>query len=352
MGLHVSCTYKLLKAGHTMLTLDGLNYGNIFCAPGAQGFFGEGYPYHKLFKPLGMDWGTDMPGTPMHCGFVSKTIVFPSRDGNMPLRSDRLTPQEWLIPRSIVIKPRTGHVLNAVGLSGPGAEWALAQGRWQARTEPFMISFMSAAADPDQRLEETPKFVRLLQTYFDSFQAPFSIQANRACPNSGHIPDDFYPETTEMLDILGELRVPIVVNFNPTVPAEVMADTAAHWACSALWLANTIPWGDERIDWEEIFGTAQSPIAARNLPVRGDGGLSGPACLPITVECVARARNADITKPIVAGNGIQRPEDVFRLRAAGADAVAIGTVGMMRPWRMRSIIRIANEWDTWDGPSC
>ncbi|MCC7543852.1 hypothetical protein IT415_04125 [bacterium] len=31
-----------------------------------------------------------------------------------------------------------------------------------------------------------------------------------------------------------------------------------------------------------------------------------------------------------------------------ADAVAIGTVAMVRPWRMRSIIEAANEWDDWD----
>lgn len=332
-----------------MLSLDGVNYGNIFCAPGAQGFFGEGYPYHKLFKFAGMHWGNPLaqPGDPNHVGFVSKTIVYPPRAGNMPMRSDRLTPRE-LLPKSVIVKFRSGHVLNAVGLTGPGAEWAIAQGRWQARTKPFMISFMSVAGSPEERLAETKLFADLIRTQLTAFRAPFAIQANRACPNSGHLPDDFYPETTEMLDILGEIGVPIVVNYNPTVPTEVMVETTAHDACSALWIANTIPWGDERIDWEKIFGTTKSPIEARKLPVGGGGGLSGPECLPLTIDRVKAARAAGITKPIVAGNGIQDSYDVQMVRAAGADAVAIGTVAMVRPWRMTRIIRTANTWDDWD----
>lgn len=316
-----------------MLTLRGTDFGNIFCAPGARGFFGEGYPYHRLARMLGMTW--------RRTGFVSKTIVYPPRAGNMPFRQDMLTPKERLVPRSIVVKPGSGHVLNAVGLSGPGAEWALRTGRWQKRTDPFMISFMSVAADPEERLAETKLFVELLGRHLREFKAPFAVQANRACPNTGHPPDEFYAETDEMLDLLGGLGIPVVVNYNPTVPGEVMRATADHEACDALWIGNTIPWGDTRINWEAIFGGLESPLARRDLPVPGGGGLSGPSCLPHTIERVIEARHLGVTKPIVAGNGIQRSSDVRTLRRAGADAVAIGVVAMVRPWRMRSIISAA-----------
>jgi dihydroorotate dehydrogenase len=46
----------------------------------------------------------------------------------------------------------------------------------------------------------------------------------------------------------------------------------------------------------------------------------------------------------VAGNGIQSVSDVAYVREAGANAVAIGTVGMVRPWRMRSIIKAGNSY--------
>jgi hypothetical protein len=277
------------------LILRGTNFGSIFCAPGARGFFGEGYPFHHLMKLLGMTWD----GT----GFVSKTIVYPHREGNMPLRRDRLTPKERLIPRSIVVKPISGHVLNAVGLSGPGLEWALASGRWQLLTEPFMISFMSVAGSPDERLAETKLFAERLADQMPHFKDKVAVQINRACPTSGHTLGEYYAENNEVLDILGMLGVPVVVNYNPTVPGEVMVATANHQYCDAIWIANTIPWGDQRIDWEAIFGTFDSPIAKRNLPVLGGGGLSGPACLPHTVDRVLDARRLGVTKPIVAGNG-------------------------------------------------
>lgn len=313
-----------------MLILRGTNYGSVFCAPGALGFFGEGYPYHRMAKLLGMTW--------QDTGFVSKTIVYPPRPGNMLFRTDKLTPKERLIPRSIVVKPLSGHVLNAVGLSGPGAEWAFNTGRWQARTDAFMISFMSVAPTADERLAETKQFVELFARHLPEFKGKVAVQANRACPNTGHPPEDFYEETSEMLNLLGGLGIPVVVNYNPTVPGEVMKATADHEACDGLWFANTIPWGDPRINWQSIFGSSESPLAKRNLPVSGGGGLSGPACLPFAIERVLEARRLGITKPIVAGNGIQKPSDVQLVRKAGADAIAIGTVGMVRPWRMRSIV--------------
>lgn len=319
-----------------MLTLRGTDYGKVFCAPGALGFFGEGYPYHKYMKPLGMTWR----GT----GFVSKTIVLNERAGNMPFRANKLTPKERLVPRSIVVKPFSGHVLNAVGLSGPGTKWALNHGSWQLRDDAFMISFMSVAATTIERLVETRAYVDQLKPCLPAFRGKPAIQFNRACPNTGHLPSEFYDETFEALDILAELGIPIVVNFNPTVPGEVMKLTADHEACDALWIANTIPWGDPRIDWPKLFGSNDSPLAARNLPVPGGGGLSGPACLPHTVERVLEARRLGVTKPIVAGNGIQSVSDVAYVRRAGANAVAIGTVGMVRPWRMRSIIKAGNSY--------
>ena len=333
-----------------MLTLNGVKYGNIFCAPGAQGFFGEGYPYHRYFRHLGLNWGDAAVGSPMHCGFVSKTITLNERAGNMPMRSDRLTPRE-LIPRSIVVKPFSGHVLNAVGLTGPGIDWALESGRWQSRTAPFMISFMPVAGSPDERLAETKQFVERLKAALARFSTPVALQFNRACPNTGHPPSEFYSETEAHLDILAELGIPIVINYNPTVPVKVMQTTTKHEACTGLWIANTIPWDDPRINWQHIFGTTKSPLEARGLPIGGAGGLSGPACFPHTVERVLEARAHGITKPIVAGNGIQHPSDVRVLFNAGADAVAIGTIAMVRPWRMTRIIRAANTWDDCDWTS-
>lgn len=325
-------TYPTTES-RNMLTLNGVNYGNIFCASGARGFFGEGYPFHRVMEHLGMTW----EGT----GFVSKTILVKERRGNMPMRADRLTPKERFIPRSVIVKPFSGHVLNAISLTGPGVKWALEQNEWQEMTDPFMISFMSIADTYEDRTDEAWEFVSRMGKYLDSFEAPFAIQFNCACPNTGHLPTDFYAGVYGMLDILTSLSAPIVVNLNSVVPGEVMLGIANHPACAALWIGNTIPWGDPRINWLELFGTEESPLSKRPLPYSTPGGLSGPACLPHTIERVLEARKLGVNIPIVAGNGIQHPSDVKVLRDAGADAVFIGTVGMMRPWRMKRIIRAA-----------
>jgi dihydroorotate dehydrogenase len=314
--------------------LRGIEFPTVYCAPGARGFFGEGYPYHRWASRLGMRW----EGT----GFVSKTITWYQRDGNMRLNAD-LSPVERLVPLCMVIKPLSGHVLNAVGLSGPGAEAAIDDGRWQARTEPFMISFMPVGSSPEARLEETRLFVGLMYHALPGFQARVAIQLNCACPNTGHPSNQFYTEVSTTLDLLGGIGVPIVVNFNPTVPGEVLSVTAAHYACDALWIGNTIPWGDPRIDWLRLFGTQESPLSRRRLAIPSGGGLSGPACLPHTVSKVLEARQLGIDLPIIAGNGIQRAGDIRLLHAAGASGVGLGVVAMLRPWRMKSIIDTATR---------
>jgi dihydroorotate dehydrogenase len=318
-----------------MLVLGGQPFGQVFCASGARGFFGEGYPYHRYWRWLGMDWS----GT----GFVSKTITTHPRSGNLPLHSDGVTPQERLIPRAMIVKPRTGHILNAIGLSNAGVDWALNSGTWQQRTDHFMISYMSTAPTTEERLAETGYFVHKLAGALPQFRGHVAVQANRACPNTGHLPEEFFCETTATLDILGDLGVPIVVNFNSVVPRSVLVATAAHPTCAALWIGNTIPWGDPHIKWRALFGQDISPLERRKLPVPGGGGLSGPACMPLTAERVRQARRAGITKPIVAGNGIQHPRDVRLLARAGADAIFIGSVAIVRPWRMSRIIQTAHQ---------
>lgn len=323
-----------------MLLRDN-DFPNVWCAPGARGFFGEGYRPHRYLKLAGLTW----KGT----AFVSKTVTLNSREGNMPLKWDGVTPQEFS-PRCIVPYFRSGHMLNAVGLSNHGAEWALSRQKWQARTDPFMISFMTIAETKEQRLRELRAFrVRLERELwrFKTFHSrQIALQLNFACPNTGHDLEERYAELSEMLDILKNLNIPIVVNFNPLVPIEVIMIAEEHPVCDAIWIANTIPWGSQGIDWElfaasGVPGNILSPLIARGF--KQPGGLSGPLCLPFTLEKVAEARQAGFTKPIIGGNGVQQWNDINLLYRAGADGVALGIVGTMRPWRMRSLIRRAHE---------
>lgn len=324
------------------MLLRGNEFPNVWCAPGARGFFGEGYPLHPFFKMLGMTW--------KNTAFVSKTVTLEGRDGNMPLKGNGTTPQE-LVPRCIVPYHRTGHMLNAVGLSNYGAEWAFNRNAWQARTDPFMISFMTICEEKEHRLLELKAFCRLLKRKLWTFKTyesgKIALQLNFACPNTGHGLEERYAELGEMLDIVSELPIPIVVNFNPLVPVGVIMVAQEHEACDAIWIGNTIPWNSPGINWEpfsargHLPGNIISPLIARGF--KQPGGLSGPVCFPFTLDKICEARKAGFDKPIIGGNGVQRKADIDQLWHADADGVALGIVNTERPWRARGLIRYAHS---------
>ena len=124
------------------MKLRGIDFGNALGASGVQGFFGEGYWFHKIpfIKPnfTGMT-------------FVAKTTTLLPRKGNMTL-TRHYTPKN-LFPRCVKVKFRRAVMLNSVGLSNPGLGALLATGQWQKRTNPFLLSIMSLADTTQQRLE-------------------------------------------------------------------------------------------------------------------------------------------------------------------------------------------------------
>ena len=73
--------------------INGIDFGSVWAMSGFFNFYGQGWPYHKILKILGVDL---KPIT-----FVSKTVTLLAREGNMPLKKN-LMPVE-LIPKSIYI---------------------------------------------------------------------------------------------------------------------------------------------------------------------------------------------------------------------------------------------------------
>jgi dihydroorotate dehydrogenase len=323
------------------MKLLGVDYGCVINAPGARGFYGEGFPYHKLWRYLGMDWDG--------VTFAAKTMTLHPRLGNMPLRNDGLTPQELLCPRCIVVKPLSGHVLNAVGLANPGAVFLLdppkpfRHTRWQERSEPFFLNFMAVAGTPEKRLTETQEFVDLLWRYLP-FPVPFALQLNFGCPNVKHRRAGV-EEIWNQLDVTSvltkEYKIPLVPNFSVATPHKILLETAKHPACTALWVANTVPWGHPNIDWKWLFDTNISPLIQFD-----GGGLSGPHCFSLALMKLISLRDAGVQIPIVVGNGIQTEEQVSAAFNAGADAITLGIISLVRPWRMRRIIKAAYNAQT------
>ncbi len=320
------------------MRLRDIDFGPVIGASGLQGFFGEGYPHHKLFKIL-FPFGFRFNGIT----FTAKTTTLEFRRGNMSLGDDGLTTRK-LFPDCIRVNLGQAAVLNAVGLSGPGALFLLAkQGSdnpWIQRTEPFFLSFAPTATTPELRLKETKDFLKYLQVFAAQFKAPFGLQINFSCPNTEHGSTEgeaFVAEVHAVLDALRPLNVPLVPKLNALTPPNIARQISDHPACDALCVSNTIPWGSlpEKIDWVGLFGVKESPLAKY-----GGGGLSGSPIFEIVRDWMCQARNeAGIRKPIIAGGGIMNESEAGELVRSGASAISLGSIAIVRPWRLARVIR-------------
>ena len=317
--------------------LRGINFHPIFNASGSLNFFGEGWRnYHPLCKAIFRE-GFDFSGST----FISKTTTLEPREGNMPLRDD-LQSKEWF-PGCVKVYPFKRLVLNSVGLSGPGAENLLQRGKWQKRTEAFMISFMSIAKTREERIEEAKKFVQLISREMKNFQAPFGIQINISCPNTGHPTQDLLLDAFAILEVFNILSVPLDLKIGVADALEAGLDFVKEiedsGLCDCLTCSNTIPWGKlpDLINWQGIFGTKVSPLAHL-----GGGGLSGWILKPIVINWLKQVRAGGIKMPIKAGGGILNEKDAFDYVRAGASALEIGSVNLLAPWNVQKIIRLTN----------
>jgi len=308
-------------------------FGPVWGASGVENFFGEGYPTHKYLK---LCPGFTFDGVT----FVAKTTTLWPRRGNMPL--DFTTPKEFL-PKSIWVNPREGIALNAVGLSGPGLGALLADGRWQARTRPFGLSFMSVAGSVEERFLEFKIFVNTLAKYLKDFQALVILQINFSCPNVGVAHNDLIEEIRMFLDHLKTLNLNVfampklVVTMDPKEAVHI----AEHPMCWGICVSNTIPFMQlaSVIEWEKYFPDGVSPLRKRGL--EQDGGLSGVPLRPIVCNWIREARQAGVKCHINGGGGILNPSDVTAFKEAGADSVFLGSIAFLRPWRMKKVIEQA-----------
>jgi len=314
-----------------IMKLRGIDFGNVLGASGVQGFFGEGYWFHRLWRPFGLDL-SDLT-------FVAKTATMWPRSGNMALKKN-FEPRN-LFPSCVKVKPWRGLVLNAVGLSNPGLLALLARESWQKRTKPFWLSLMPMGNTANERLEELRTMVNLIGLEKENFSAPFGLQINLSCPNTNHDPGQLIEESDAMLNVAGTLGVPLMLKFSiASAPIEAVAALNDHAMCDAICVSNTLPFGWQGIDWQNVWGGTTSPLAEF-----GGGGLSGGVLRPLVCKWMVSLRKAGFTKPINGGGGILCADDVDAFNRAGASSIFIGSVAMVRPWRVKSIIKQANKLD-------
>jgi dihydroorotate dehydrogenase (NAD+) catalytic subunit len=215
--------------------------------------------------------------------FVTKTITPEPRGGNAPVR---------------IAETDAGR-LNSIGLANPGRERFLAETlpRLRELGVPLWVSVGGFSADDYAetcaRLEDV------------------TIELNLSCPNV----DDAAETAGEIVAACrAATSLPLYAKLSPAtwdVTEQARAVEAAR--ADGLSLVNT------------IRGLALDERTLRPVLAAGAGGYSGPALKPIALAAVwACARAVEL--PIVGMGGVRSGLDALELIAAGASAVALGTI--------------------------
>lgn len=219
--------------------------------------------------------------------FVTKTVTPLAREGNPPPR----------------ITETDAGMLNSIGLQNPGLD-TFAKEHLPRLAELGMPLWVSVGgfsardyASVCERLDVEP--------------AVSVIELNLSCPNV-----DEAPETGAELVAAARIATtkPIYAKLSPATWD--IADTAravADAGADGLSLVNT------------IRGLALDSETGRPRLALGPGGYSGPGLRPIALACIHACAEA-VELPIVGMGGVSSADHVRDAVAAGASAVALGTV--------------------------
>lgn len=294
----------------------------IYNASGARGLYGEGYPFHKYLKPFGLDYTGS--------GFITKTVTLNPIKGNL---------KSFWFPKCIKIYPKKQCVLNAVGLTNPGITGFFNYSNKYFLPDNSILSVGAQSLNLSDQLIE----LRLLFGYFNFLKyfdkkyklEKFSnIELNISCPN---ITKSFNINLKKMLDIC---PLPTYFKINVNFPKEQLLEIQHHDKLAGITVSNSLPWGDPKINWGALFGTFISP-----LHYLGGGGLSGRPLFPLMLEYISELRQLGFEKEIMAGGGILTESDISNVLAVGANKIQLGSVSLLRPWRIKNIIKFANSYE-------
>lgn len=227
--------------------------------------------------------------------------------------------------KGLTLKPRKGNrpprvaetpagMLNSVGLQNPGVHYFI------ENELPFLRKYNTVviANIAGNTVAEYCEMAEILsEADIDA------IELNVSCPNVKEGCIAFGSTPAGITEITQQVRKyakkPLIVKLTPNVTS--IADTAAAAEAAgadAVSLINTLL--GMAIDIE-----TRRPILANNT-----GGLSGPAVKPVAVRMVYEVSQT-VKIPVIGMGGISSGNDAIEFMLAGADAVMVGTAGMIYP---------------------
>ncbi|MHB8380240.1 MAG: dihydroorotate dehydrogenase [Acidimicrobiales bacterium] len=219
------------------------------------------------------------------------------------------------------------HMVNAVGLAGPGVA------AWRAKVVPALLARHATVVGSiwGRTVNEFADAARAMRG------APVvALEVNASCPNLESRREIFAHSasaTSEIVEASLVAGIPLWVKLSPNTPALVeIADAALRAGASALVLVNT------------VLGLVIDVETRRPTLGNGGGGVSGSGILPVALRAVYECRDAFATTPIVGVGGVSSGEDAVAMLMAGANAVEVGTATFARP---RAPWIVQQELSTW-----
>ncbi|MBN1337247.1 MAG: dihydroorotate dehydrogenase [Deltaproteobacteria bacterium] len=224
--------------------------------------------------------------------------------------------------KSCSLEPRTGHptpivapvvggLLNAVGLSNPGARamaGVIRAFRARSSTPVFASVF---GRDPQEFAQVTAILAEA---------EPHLVELNVSCPNvASEYGTPFGADARATARVVEAVkarsgRIPVSVKLTIAAPSlREVARACREAGADAITAINTVGPG------MAIEIRSRRPILSNR-----EGGLSGPAILPLAVRAIWEVAEA-VDLPIIGTGGVESAEDALQMILAGATAIGIGT---------------------------
>lgn len=243
-------------------------------------------------------------------GLVSKAVSLDARLGN----------------RSPRVGEFPGGMINAIGLANPGlAQVASAELPWMAehlKRARFFVNVVGFVED---------EYARVIAG-LDPIGGMAGYELNLSCPNTSAGGIEFGADPESVARIVAACRAvtrrPLLAKLSPALPdIPGMAAAAVEAGADGITVVNTMP-GLVYEDGHPRLGN-------------GNGGVSGPALLPVGLLAVSRVRRRLPDTPIIGLGGVRTIDHVHQYLASGANLVGVGTAALADP---RLPERLARAW--------
>jgi dihydroorotate dehydrogenase (NAD+) catalytic subunit len=242
-------------------------------------------------------------------GLVTKAVSAAPRKGNAAPR----------------VAEFRGGMLNSIGLANPGL-------RQVRETElPWLSKHVSRAQILVNVVGFTIEEYGEVVEGLDDLPGIAAFELNLSCPNTHAGGIEFGADPDCVRRIIGHCRartrLPLVAKLSPVLPDIAgVALVARDAGADAVSVVNTLP------------GLLFEGAGAARLG-HGQGGVSGPALLPIGVLAAARVVERTGGMPVIGVGGVRSADDVRQYLRVGALLVAMGTAALADPHLPERIVR-------------